>query len=237
MMRFTTITLRELNAVDQSKLATALMAVVPTLSFFYIGILRVTGRGLPFVAEALASVCTVILAVSGYRIMCKFPNNIVRIRDHIEKVTKGVLPEKFVLTQSVNSDDIAFIENNFNAMLEEMNNRLAVIRRRLEYEFRLRQEVEQKEQAVSRLKNYPQLVQQVCLAWRQTIKICASLQSKVFMLKKHANSIEEMKNIKTIMDDVEEISEALQRIKEISEIHKETDLVHDYYDEENRLAG
>ncbi len=213
------------------------MAVVPTLAFFYIGILHSSGRSLPFAAELLASGCTVVLALCGYRIMCKYPKNILRIREQIQKSASGVLPEKFVLEQSVNSDDLAVIENNFNAMIDEMNHRLEALRARLEPESRLREDMKHRDEEILHLRKYPLLIQRLFPAWRRLIDLSLSLRTHVFGLGRYVGSIEEMKKLKSILNEVEEISEELQRMKEIGDIHEESTLICDYYDEADRVAS
>ncbi|MDZ8118716.1 hypothetical protein [Pontiella agarivorans] len=214
--------LRQLDALQQAKLATVLMAVVPPLAFFYIGAVRSgrVGHGLPFYAEIIAVGCTIVIAFCGYRILSKFPRNIVKIRSHIRSAVTGVLPEKFILEQTMHSDDLLYIENNLNAMLYEMNHRLSIIKDRLAAESKLREELERKREYELKAETYPAVLRRMFRIWQKMSRLTRSLKTHLFDLSEEASSLNEMRKINVMVQEVREISIVLENFKEFSELEE-----------------
>ncbi|QBG48766.1 hypothetical protein EGM51_15660 [Verrucomicrobia bacterium S94] len=212
--------LRQLDALQQAKLATVLMAVVPPLAFFYIGAVRsgTVGHELPFYAEIIAVVCTLIIAFSGYRILSKFPRNILKIRSHIRSAATGVLPEKFILEQSTHSDDLLYIENNLNAMLYEMNHRLSIIKGQLAAESKLREELEKQRERELKNSSCPPAFQRMFRVWQKLSRLTCSLKTHLFHLSENAASLNELRKINVMVQEVREISIVLENFKEFSEL-------------------
>ncbi|MFA7257569.1 MAG: hypothetical protein WC047_08355, partial [Kiritimatiellales bacterium] len=155
---FTSLVTRD--ARNQAKIATILLAVIPSLSLFYIGASAVyyTGR-LTFLIKFLIFVLTTAIAVTGFLILKKYPDNILKLRHYVTEIAQGTLPEKIVLADTHNSDDIKYIEENFNRILAEMKHRIEVAEEQLHIEHKLKKTVEQQQQTLLEAERHRAMIQ------------------------------------------------------------------------------
>lgn len=215
--------LRQYDAYKQARIATLLMAVVPSLSLFFIGTMKSVEQraGLPVYAELVIYGSTLVIAFSGYRILRKYSANIIKLRNQIQKLAEGTLPRKFVLEQTICSDDLKFIENNLNAILSQMNDRLDLIKEKLRIESGLREEIQEQQRTLLQAERHRVMLQSISAACHHPGQPASRLKTRLLQLKKEAHSIDELNETESLLREVEEISNVLQRMREVNEFRTE----------------
>jgi len=74
-------TLPSQDARKQTKAAAVLMSIIPALVVFFMGTLTYfPDKAFPLVAQIGILAFTTLLAFAGYRIISKYPENILRLR-------------------------------------------------------------------------------------------------------------------------------------------------------------
>lgn len=212
------VSLTTCDARNQAKVATILMAVIPALSLFYIGMTTFSDSdSLPFLAKLLVFVLTLILAITGFLILRKYPENIVKLRQYITEISRNTLPEKIVLLDTESCDDLQYIEDNFNLVLEEMRHRVAEAEDQLRIEQSLRETVEQQHQTLMEAERHRVLIQTLGAACHHIGQPAAILQMRMDLLQKLVIDEAEMEEIKGCIAAVERISDILQQLQRVSE--------------------
>ena len=69
----------------------------------------------------------VVAAIGGYIILRKYPVNIVRLRDYLEQMLRGELPEHVTLLRA--EDDLTAVEKCLNLILEQLHERVDLLRK------------------------------------------------------------------------------------------------------------
>ncbi|VGO22497.1 hypothetical protein SCARR_04580 [Pontiella sulfatireligans] len=225
------------NARRQAKIAIMLMAVVPALSSFYVGSIRSRqAEGLAFYAELIVLFCTLMAAVAGYRILRKYPESIIKLRRYVMEVATGVLPEKISLDQAGKSDDLKYIEQGFNVIVREMENRIKFVEERLSVEAGLRKALEQRHQTLLQAERHRVMVQSLGAACHHLGQPATNLGMLLFLMKERAQTNEEMDEIDAGIREVEAISAVLQKLREVNEFHTEPYICGQACDENQILA-
>ncbi len=114
--------IQNLDASRQASLSILLLTAIPSLVSFLAGY-QVAGESGSAAYAGLLGLITITLIIAGYRILKKYPDNIVRIRHYVSKAVKGYLPEHMALLRTNENDDLLYIEQCFNSMISEMKNR------------------------------------------------------------------------------------------------------------------
>ncbi|WP_372845991.1 hypothetical protein [Pontiella sp.] len=213
--------LRAQDAHAQAKIALVLMAVIPALSLYYIGTQGAAGGGMPFGAEVVMLCCTIFVAVSGYRILRKYPENIVRLRQYIQDVAEGALPERITLENASYSDDLKFIEDSFNTILCEMSARLVIIEERWRIESGLRKALEEQQRALVQAERHRAMIQSIGAACHHLGQPATTLRMRLFIMKEQAQTLQEVLDIEESIQEVDAICTVLQRLREVNEFRTE----------------
>lgn len=237
--RYLATPLHKQDAHMQAQVAVVLLAVVPSLTLFYIGSMQSGGQGgeLPVYAKFIAYASTLLVAVAGYRMLRKYPENIVKLRDHIQKMAGGVLSEKVILKQTADSDDLKFIENNLNAILHEMNHRMEVIKDKLETESYLRLEIELQRRTLRQAESHRQMIQNIVTEYQHIGQPTDTLQACLFLIKNHAESDEEVAEIESGIQELDQSYAVFQRLIEINKFRTEPYLSEKSCNESQIMAG
>jgi methyl-accepting chemotaxis protein len=203
------------NARNQAMIAILLIMVVPSLSMFYVGMTYDKGQ-LTFSVLALILVLTILVARLGYVILRKYPENIMRIRQYITEIAEGALPEKIALTDTMGSDDIKYIEQNFNDVLKEMRRQLEATKEQLRTEHMLRETVEKQQQTLLEAERHRVMIQTLGAACHHIGQPATVLQVRLSLLQKTATNPRELEEIEGCVESVQRISDILHQLQRIS---------------------
>ncbi|MDA3926757.1 MAG: response regulator [Kiritimatiellae bacterium] len=119
------------GAYYQIRIATILMGVLPLLVLCVLMLPFIFPAGIhALVAKLVICSCTLMLSVSGYAILRKFPQNIIKLRQYLRDIAEGELPDKITLENT--EDDIASIENYMNLVLSGLRSKVDLLEKQLE---------------------------------------------------------------------------------------------------------
>ncbi|MFH0952777.1 MAG: ATP-binding protein [Verrucomicrobiota bacterium] len=110
----------------QFAIGVALVSVIPLLALWYLSVLSLEE---PIGSVPMTVIIISLLAASGvggYMILRKYPVNIVRLRGYLEQMIDGELPEHVNLLKA--EDDIAAVERCLKLVIEQLRERLEVLR-------------------------------------------------------------------------------------------------------------
>jgi hypothetical protein len=206
------------DARSQAKIAIILMAVIPALSLFYIGTVVGSGAGrFTFLTMLLIFVLTAAVAFPGFLILRKYPDNILKLRQYITEIATGTLPDKITLVDKKNSDDIRYIEDNFNSVLAEMRHRIAMAEEQLRVEQTLKETIEQQQQILLEAERHRVMIQTLGAACHHIGQPATVLQLRLGFLQKLATNEEEIKEIAGCVEAVQLIADILHQLQRVSE--------------------
>jgi hypothetical protein len=207
-----------LNARRQSEVAVVLLGIIPALSSFYIGRQGSELNALSPFMMPLLMLIAVYCGYVGYRVLRKYPNNIMELRTYISDLARGKLPESVVLSESIESDDLKYIEKSFSALVHEMQKEIARAKIQLANEHKLRETVERQQAKMLEMDHQKTMVDSVSIIYKRLGKPTEGLHRKLHVLSdQHSGQIE----IEECINYVHDISKTLDMIRSAREFrHK-----------------
>jgi len=206
------------DARKQAKAAAVLMSIIPALAVFFIAsLMYLPDKAFPLIAQIGILAFTTLLAFAGYRIISKYPENILKLRQYIGEVAEGTLPQKIALLDTHSSDDLRYIEEKFNAILVEMRRKLTVTEDQLKVEQALRKTIEQQQQDLIQAERHRTMIQSLGAACHHIGQPATVLCMHLDLLKKHVTSDETRAEIDDSLAAVELIRNVLKKLSLVSE--------------------
>jgi predicted ribosome quality control (RQC) complex YloA/Tae2 family protein len=206
------------DARNQAKIATILMAVIPALSLFYIGMSTFSDTDyLPLSVKLLIFILSLTLAATGFLILRKYPDNILKLRQYITELAKGTLPDKIILKDTQNSDDIKYIEESFNLVLAEMQRRIETAKEQLRIEHQLKKTIEQQQQALLDAERQRVMILTLCTACHHIGQPATVLQLKLDLLKERTTDKNELIEINECIQTMQQITDMIHQLQRVSE--------------------
>lgn len=212
------------DARGQAEAAIVLMSIIPALAVFFMGMMSLPGKTFPPAAQIGVMIFTTLLAFGGYQIIRKYPENILKLREYIGEVAKGTLPEEVTLLDTQSSDDLKFIEDQFNAILEKMRQRIADAEERLRVEQALRKTVEQQQQGLLEAERQRTMIQSLGSACHHLAQPATVLSMHLQLLRDDAATDEARERICQSLEAFDEIRDILERLRQVSEYKTIPDL-------------
>jgi signal transduction histidine kinase len=126
----------------QLGMAVALITIVPSLALCYLVYAAVNGQ-LSLLRSMLVGLPVAFSTVCGYVLIIKYPINVVRLRDYLEGMVSGKLPDHVRFIQGM--DDIPAIERSLKVLIEQVDGqtgRLTSINEQLQLEVEERRRAE-----------------------------------------------------------------------------------------------
>ncbi len=203
------------NARSQAKIAIVLTVVIPSLALFYMGMIYDKNQ-LTFPVIALILALTIQVARLGYVVLRKYPDNIMKIRKYVTEIAEGTLPEKIALTDTMDSDDLRYIEENFNNVLVEMRRQIAASEELLRIEHMLRKTVENQQQTLLEAERHRVMIQTLGAACHHIGQPATVLQVRLSLLQKFTTDARELEEIEGCVESVQRISDVLHQLQRIS---------------------
>jgi len=113
------------GARAQFAIGLALVSVIPLLTFWYLSLFVHADR--PFYSYQSLALLVMVCAMgfSGYAILHKYPLKIGRLRDYLEHIIQGKLPEQVKLVTG--EDDMRVVEKCLNLILVQLQERLEIL--------------------------------------------------------------------------------------------------------------
>jgi signal transduction histidine kinase len=107
----------------QFAIALALVSALPLLALHYL-LTNTAELGMPAQMGILGLI--VVLILSGYLLLAKYPTAIWKLRTYLTRMVRGEVPDKVTLVQG--EDDVMAIESSMNIIVERLNERVSDMR-------------------------------------------------------------------------------------------------------------
>jgi len=143
--------------------------------------------------------------------------SIPTLREHITNVAKDSLQGKFTLVNIQDSDDIQYIEDCFDLVLEEMKYRIKLTEEQLRIAQALRKTVERQQHALLDAERHRAMIQTLGAACHHIGQPATVLQIRLEFLKKLSANEEELEEIDECVTAIQTISDVLQQLRQVSE--------------------
>lgn len=214
--------LRFYDARNQALISIILISVIPTLSLFYTGTKVGDAVGqYPLLSILGIFAFTLAVAFSGFLILRKYPENILKLRRYITEIANGTLPEEIVLVDARNSDDIQYIEDSFKRIVTEMRARIEEAEERVRKEHALCETIERQQQYLLEAEQQRVMIQALGAACHHIGQPATVLSMELYLLRETAHTDTELVEIEECIKNVELISSILKRLREVSEYRTE----------------
>jgi len=118
------------NSKYQIDIAIVLVGIIPILVTVFLTYLN--PGDLSELIQAFIVATTILLALSGIIILHKYPKNLLKLRNYLESMAEGKLPEQIDFDHC--EDDIIEIEKFLNAIVEDMKVRVEQLEAQLTIE-------------------------------------------------------------------------------------------------------
>ncbi len=218
MKKLNMTSLTSYNARSQTRMAIALMSIIPLLVTAMMALfIYIPGTSFSIGGQIGIMLFTMMLALCGFLVIRKYPENIIRLRHYIADAAEGALPDKVELLDAKGSDDIRFIEDGFNTVLAEMRNKVALVEKQLRVEKRLRKTIELQHQNLILAEQHRTMIHSLGAACHHIGQPATVLGMHLYLMKEHAESDEARAEIDECMKDLELIGTVLEKLKCVSE--------------------
>jgi len=123
------MTLASRNARHHMGIAMSLITVIPGLALCYL-LLASDRRGEAVVVDRPLVLMALVTSIAlGYVILSRYPINIVRLRNYLQDMVNGELPDKVKLLHGM--DDISAIERSLNLIVGQLSNQVQKMQKEL----------------------------------------------------------------------------------------------------------
>jgi hypothetical protein len=206
------------DATTQAKIAVLLLAVIPALSLFYMGtIIGSDPSRLTLLTKLIIYTLTAAVAIPGFVILRKYPNNIVKLRQYITEIAEGTLPEKVALENTRSSDDLKYIEENFNNVLGELKKQISTAEKQLSREQSLRKTIGEQQLILLDAERHRAMIQTLGATCHHIGQPATVLQIRLEFLHKLATDKNEIVEIEKCITAMQSIADILHQLQTVSE--------------------
>lgn len=200
----------------QLRVAAALMTVIPLLAVCFIALTPYFPRGTYSLAvKAAVAVLAGLIAASGYVILWKYPQNILKLREYLREIVAGNLPEKITLLNS--EDDIRAIENYLNSLLLDLRRKVEQLEAQLHLSEEMKKAIEAQQGELLEAERHRVMIQSLGAACHHIGQPSTVLRAHLHLLKRHVISPRELAGLEQCERAVDEIAEILDKLRGVSE--------------------
>ena len=204
----------------QVALATVLLVIIPLLSFAFVGITVFFGISTySWFSRGLIAALALTVAVCGYMIIHRYPRNIIKLRQYLERMAEDELPERIHLVST--EDDTVAIEKYLNNVLEKMRNRNRELEEQLEVARRLQKTIEAQSQEILAAERQRVMVQSLGAACHHIGQPMTVLRAHMDMLRRNETGSLTKEDLANCARATEAISEVLDKLRTVNEYRTE----------------
>lgn len=204
------------GARRQVRVAVALLAVIPILVVGFIAVsVAVPDWAQPAGVHIAVILLTLALAATGYRILRKYPENIVRLRDHLSGIARGELAREVLLLKE--EDDLAAIEKYLNMIITEMRNKMNSLQDQLALARKLRAVIESQAGEIIAAERHRVMIESLGTACHHLGQPVTVLASYLALLEREPKTAETAGELAKCEEAVSTIRDILDKLRKVSQ--------------------
>ncbi|TAN38262.1 MAG: hypothetical protein EPN23_02930 [Verrucomicrobia bacterium] len=199
----------------QVQVATALMGVIPLLVVYFF-VLTVSSPHSIYsgIGQLIIVSLTFLLAVSGYALLCKYPTNILKLRQYLRQIAEGELPEKVALDNS--ADDIRAIEGYLNQVLTALRDKVQRLEQQLQLACEMKSALEVNQRELLAAERHRVMIQSLGAACHHIGQPATVLRTHLHFLRNQTVMPRELDEIAECERAVEAIAAVLEKLRHVS---------------------
>ena len=192
-----------------------LMAVIPILALLSVVLMALRFPGTYSVAsQILVSALALVIALSGYTILRKYPENIARLRWYLRDIASGELPERVALLDS--EDDFTAIQDYLNLVLAELRNKLKTLEDQLALSRKMQKIIGSQAAEILEAERHRVMIQSLGAACHHIGQPATVLRTYLELLKREATSETASAEVDECIQAVSNICEVLDKLRHVS---------------------
>lgn len=199
----------------QIVVVTLLLAVLPFLAVCFIFVDKLYSAGTyPLATQIVVLALAFAFAASGYAILHKYSQNIIKLRQYLRMIAEGELPDKIALLNF--EDDISAIEKYLNTVLEELRNKVNLLEEQLRLTRKMKDAIEAQHTELLEAERHRVMIQSVGAACHHIGQPATVLRVHLHFLKSQASSTKAREEIDECEQAVDAIDDVLGKLRGIS---------------------
>jgi phosphoglycerate-specific signal transduction histidine kinase len=210
-----TLSLVSRGARYQIRIATLLLTVLPVLVLGFLVMTFFFPPGTFTATSQIAlGVTAMALAISGYAILRKYPQNVVKLRHYLHHMAEGELPEKITLENT--EDDITAIENYLNQVLSGLRNKVQTLEKQLHVTRAMKAALETQHQELLEAERQRVMIQSLGAACHHIGQPMTVLRAQLYFLRQQVDTPERRAQVAECEQAVNEMADILDNLRNVS---------------------
>ncbi len=208
------------NALRQSIIGIALLSAMPAITIGYTSAMHWLNPGrLSHSTQLIICVSITIQVAAGLIIILKYPRNIIKLRQYIEELASGTLPQSVDLLYSSSSNDLEVIERGLNIIIDEMQTQVETARNQAEKERTLRETIEQQQEIIINGAQRRAMTQSIAASLHQLGKPLTILDLRLHLIRMMDHmpkkESEQLADCEQVLFEVMNIMKKIERSEEV----------------------
>ena len=200
----------------QVRIAMLLMGVLPVLVLGFLVVTFMLPAGtFSVVARSALGGTALVLAVSGYAMLHKYPQNIVKLRQYLRNIAEGELPDKVTLEHT--EDDLGAIETYLNQVLSSLRDKVTLLERQLQLTHDMKAALEAQQQELLEAERQRVMIQSLGAACHHIGQPTTVLGAHLYLLKGQSPPPAMLASIEECERAVESIAGVLEKLRQVSD--------------------
>ncbi|MCX7590157.1 MAG: methyl-accepting chemotaxis protein [Kiritimatiellae bacterium] len=201
----------------QLYVAIALILVIPLLAICLVAVAPPVGPKDPYALLMRSGVvlCAALLSCAGLIILRRYPKNIEKLREYLQKIANGELPEKIELVDT--EDDIGAIQSYLSSIVADLRRQIEQLREQLERSRRMQKTIKAQAEQILQAERQRVMIESLGAACHHLGQPATVLRIAIRYLEKHARTDEERATISHCSEAVEAIADILERLRHVSQ--------------------
>jgi len=200
----------------QVKIVTALIVVLPLLAFVFLALTMnqsvdvYSGLGRFFIA-----VLALAVGLIGHFMLQQYAENVVRLRQYLQRIAEGELPETVDLLKS--ETDIAAIETSLNMILGQMRKKVVMLEQQLALAKEMQETIRAQAREILDAERQRVMIQTLGAACHHIGQPATVLRAYLDLLARETPAGENREKLDECIQATEAIADVLERLRKISE--------------------
>lgn len=202
-----TLSLKSYGTRRHLTVAMTLVTVLPLLSFLFIAIRTHSVRGTYAIwTDIFVSLASIMLAITGYVMLRRYPKDIETLRDHLKSMADGELPDRILLRDD--TDDAGAIAYYLKRILDDMRIQMKRLEDQLAISERMQQTIREQEQRLREADQRRVMIESLATA-------CHHISQPATVLRLYLDSMAQKSTDEATNHTVEECRHAIAAIANI----------------------
>lgn len=198
------------------KIVIALIVVLPLLALAFLSLsANQVLDGYAEFSRICIAVCALAAGVTGYIMLHGYAENVIRLREYLQNIADGTLPEKVDLLKS--ETDITAIEAYLNMILRQMRTRIRQLENQLSMARDMQETIRRQANEILEAERQRVMIQSLGTACHHIGQPATVLRAYLDLLRRNAGAQKEREQLDECIAATETIAGILEKLRTVSE--------------------